>query len=592
MESTRRRILLTTAVFIAAFALFALSITDSHLNLDDWGNVYGCSFVRGGLSWSNVRQALSTIGQGGMWMPLTHISFMADITVFGEGWRVHHAVNAVLHAVNAVLVMNFLLVLLRRFLPEDRSDAHIWCALAALVWALGPQRADAVAWVVSRKEELWSLFALLGLMSWCGWLERGGGHRLAAVFVLFVLSCLSKPTAMCFPVIAWLVRRYARHDADRPRSFWRFAAIYTPMLMLSAYVALVAVASHVHPEGMARADIAVPISWSALNAIVSLGLYLLHAVVPVGVYADYRAVIDGMPLGTIPGLIALAVAVAGLYVAVVRASSPAVRRLAWLSALFYFFAILPTLGLVGGISDNSMAERYTYLPSVGLALALAFAMSVLAPRLGARKVMCAAFLLVVLNVACAVPVIRSYATDVSSAERTLRFDPDHWRATRTIGCDLAARQGRPDEGVAMLKRSLSLRPSQQTADVLAYTLACRGRKGDFAEVRRLGRAVVRRPQLDVGGMMLDALGIAAMREGDDKSAVKFFSESLVAPARSYSNVHTMLNLGLSLANSGKRAEAVMMLLRLHSVSDEGVRTRAREAIEGIKAKSTSRFEWR
>ena len=74
--------------------------------------------------------------------------------------------------------------------------------------------------------------------------------------------------------------------------------------------------------------------------------------------------------------------------------------------------------------------------------------------------------------------------------------------------------------------------------------------------------------------------------------MKFFSESLVAPARSYSNVHTMLNLGLSLANSGKRAEAVMMLLRLHSVSDESVRARVRDALEHIKAKSTSRLEWR
>lgn len=591
MEGTRRTVL-AAAVFTAAFALFAVSITDSHLSLDDWGNVYGCSFVRGGLSWANVWHALSTIGQGGMWMPLTHISFMADITVFGGGWRVHHVVNALLHAGNAVLVMKFLVILLRRFLPEGRGDARTWCALAALVWALGPQRADAVAWVVSRKEELWSMFALLGLMSWCGWLERGGGHRLASVFVLFALSCLSKPTAMCFPVVAWLVRRYARHDAGRPRAFWTFGAIYAPMLLMSAYVALVAVASHVHPEGMARTDIAVPLSWSALNAVVSLGLYLLHAVVPFGVYADCRAVIGGMPLGTVPGLVALAVAVAGLYVAGVRASSPAVRRLAWLSALFYFFALLPTLGLVGGISDNSMAERYTYLPSVGLALALAFAMSVLAPRLGACKAMCAALSLVVLNAACAVPVIRSYANDVASAERTLRFDPDHWRATRTIGCDLAARQGRPDEGVAMLKRSLRLRPSQQTASVLAYTLACRGGKGDFAEVRRLGRAVVRRPKRDVGGMMLDALGIAAMREGDDEAAVKFFSESLVAPARSYSNVHTMLNLGLSLANSGKRAEAVMMLLRLHSVSDESVRARVRDALEHIKAKSTSRLEWR
>lgn len=582
--------LLEAAVFAAALALFALSVCDGRLALDDWGNIYGCAFVKDGLSWSNVGAALTTIGQGGMWMPVTHISFMADISLLGGGWRVHHAVNAVLHAVNAVLVMHFLLVLLRRFLPEGRTDARRWCALAALVWALGPQRADAVAWVVSRKEELWTAFALLGLMSWCGWLERGGRLRLAAAFALFVLSCLSKPTAMCFPVLAWLVRRFARHDADRPRPRWKFAAAYAPMFAFSAFVALVAVASHVRPEGMGRADISVPLSWSALNAAVSLGLYILHAVFPVGVYADYRSVVGGTPVGTIPGLVALAAALATLVVAA-RARSKEVRRAAWLSSLFFLFALLPTLGLVGGISDNSMAERYTYLPSVGLAFAAAFAMASLAPLIGAGRTVSAALLVAAANAACAAPVVLSYADDVASATRTLRFDPDHWRAIRTIGCDLAARHGKIDEGVSMMKRSLALRPSQQTADVLAYTLACRGAEGDFAEVRRLGAAALAKPALDRGGMMLDALAIAAMREGDDETAAKCFSAAIVAPARTHSNAHSLLNLGLAFANLGKKANAVMTLSSLVNSKDEGLRRRAAEALEEMRSGKAGRFPY-
>ena len=577
------------AVFVAALALFSLSIGGGWLALDDWGAIYGCSFVRGGLTWANVRAAFATVGQGGIWMPATHVSFMADITLFGGGWRVHHAVNAVLHAVNAVLVMQFLLVLLRRLLPEGRKDAPAWCALAALVWALGPQRADAVAWTVSRKEELWSMFALLGLMTWCGWLRRGGALRLASVFALFVLSCLSKPTAMCFPVLAWLVRRYAVSDADLPRPRWKSFAIYAPMLAVSSFVALVAVAAQVSPDGSAAIE--VPLAWSSLNAAVSLGLYLLHAVVPVGVYADCRAVVGGTPLMAVPGLVALAVAVAAFVAVLVRAKSPGSRRAAWLAALFYLFAVLPALGVVGGISDNSMAERYTYLPSVALAFALAFAMARLAPRLGARKVAAAAILVAAVNAACAVPVIRSYADDVALAERTLRFDPDHWRATRTIGCDLAARRGKIDEGIGMMKRSFALRHSQQTADVLAYALACRGAEGDFAEVRRLGAAALAKPVLDRGGMMLDALGIAAMREGDDETAVKCFSAAISAPARSHSNSHSILNLGLAFANVGKKALALMTLSSLVNSTDEGVRRRAAEALDEMRSGKSVRFPY-
>ena len=149
-----------------------------------------------------------------------------------------------------------------------------------------------------------------------------------------------------------------------------------------------------------------------------------------------------------------------------------------------------------------------------------------------------------------------------------------------------------DEGIDMLKCSLALRRSQLTADSLAYLLACRGADGDFDEVRRMAKAVRKRPDLDRSGMMHDALGVVEMREGDWDLAAKDFSTSLVAPGRTYTNIHTMLNLGLSLANAGKRADAVLILVKLRGVADRQVRDRALEALDVIKSRRSCRFEWR
>ena len=103
---------------------------------------------------------------------------------------------------------------------------------------------------------------------------------------------------------------------------------------------------------------------------------------------------------------------------------------------------------------------------------------------------------------------------------------------------------------------------------------------------------MRNPRNDPGGMALDALGIAAMREGDDRTAVAMFSASLAAPMRSYSNWHTLLNFALSLANAGRRVEAVENLLKLSSVRDEGVRSRALDALDAVKNHRPGRLEWK
>ena len=579
-------------IFAVVALVFAPAAVETFLNLDDFNYVAGCPFVKDGLSAGNIRAAFRTLGHGGIWMPLTSVTYMADITLFGPGWKPHHVVNVLLHAVNAVLLFRLLAALAPRFAGKVR--VVLPCMAAALLWALNPERSEAVAWVASRKEELWALFALSGLLAWRRHVVCGSAESYSAAFALFVLSCLCKPTAMAFPLLAmavdWLVS-----DPCRGRAQWRLAAMrYVPMFAVSAAVGAIAVYSQSHPEGQATVELfSAPFWWRALNASVTAGLHIFHAVVPVGVYADSRVVPDGWPLESAKGLLALAAAVAGLvFVMRRRPTGDGLRRVAPFAAFWFLAAFAPVSGIFGAVGDNAIAPRYSYVPAMGLAALFAWGAAALSARRGMAVAAGCAAALATVFAALSLPVTRSYATDASLAARTLRCDPDNWRALRTLGRERAGRDGRLDEGVELLRKSLRLRPSRLTADILAYTLACRGGAGDFAEVRRLARHAMRNPRNDPGGMALDALGIAAMREGDDRTAVAMFSASLAAPMRSYSNWHTLLNFALSLANAGRRVEAVENLLKLSSVRDEGVRSRALDALDAVKNHRPGRLEWK
>ena len=127
----------------ATLALFASSIGFEFIRLDDPAYTFACPFVRGGLSWSNIAAAFSSFTHGGVWMPLTYISYMVDISLFGGGAAGHHVVNVMLHAFNAVLIFALLLRIARlhgggrcNTLPETEGEVGPSFATPGAVRAL------------------------------------------------------------------------------------------------------------------------------------------------------------------------------------------------------------------------------------------------------------------------------------------------------------------------------------------------------------------------------------------------------------------------------------------------------------------------
>ena len=569
--------------------VFSFGITDGHIGLDDWGYTSGCPFVRGGLVWENISRAFSDLGYGAIWMPITFMSYMLDMSLFGDNWYAYHAVNVLIHLINTWLVFLFIRDQSRMFVSGDALRGDVICAVCALLWALHPMRAEGVTYVAARKEELWTLFSLCGLLQYARFLAGGGIGRYLIVILFFVLAGMSKPTALCFPFLALPMHFTMKNLGEKKSPLW-----LVPLVVMSVILGCLTVYSQSHPSNGVSVDVYdAKLWWRLLNAAVSTGLYFWYTVVPTGIHMDYRAIFNGWPIDGLLGIACLCAVLACYLFAMLRknaSSRPAMAYAAWL----FLFSLGPTLGVFGYVNgDQAMADRYMYFPHVAMALLLAIVLVRLSVAENRFK-WCMAVLLFVtaIEAACAIPVVKSYENEYVARLRVLEKDPDNWRALRTVGNELCARQNQIDKGIAMLRKSLRIRGSQLTADSLAYALAIRGRPGDFAEVRRWGAPMAAKPSLDEGGMMLDALGIVAMREGKYDLAARYFSQGLSVRKRNHSTDFSVLWLGLSLSNAGRDAEAIRVLARLASSRNSHVRRRAMESMDIIRSgKPHAPFAW-
>ena len=618
----RKHLLPVLLLVAAVWFLYFQTGSFEFLRLDDHDYTFRCAFVKDGLSAANVKEAFTNPRHAAIWMPVTYISYMADITLFGPGMGPHHLVNVAFHTLNALLLYALLLALLPRTAdamnrvpplpPPHTTPPHTtpptggpqfiaaatpttpptggpqFIAAAALLatafWALHPQRVEAVAWIAGRKELLCAVFTLLGLHCWL----RPGRHWTLAAVACCALACMSKPTAMCFPFLAFAVS--CLNDAKKPRPL----SAYLPLLALAAATGALAVYSQTHPEG--RPELALftaSFPWRLLNAAVSTGLYLFQALVPVGLHLDYRATPGHFPLDGLLGLATLSAAALVLGFFLYRTWKKGRTELLAL-LLFFCAALAPTLGIFGSFGEAARADRFFYLPSLALSFGLGFFVHnlVRAARRGRRALPSThalssvpallAALVVLGDFGAAFPLVASYRNDYTAFSRTLACDPDNGRALAHVASEECARFGRIDRGISLYRRSQELRPRDDTAAQLAYTLALRGLSSDYAEIRRLCAKFACDHTLDRKGMALEALGTTAMRQRKWAEAIACLEDSIKAPQRFYSAEDALLRLGACYCNAGRTTDAIRVFEPLTQSRRADIAPRARQFLDALK----------
>ncbi|MBR0068659.1 MAG: hypothetical protein IJQ00_13765 [Kiritimatiellae bacterium] len=612
---------------VLVWVLFRQTGVFEFLRLDDHDYTYRCAFVKDGLSWANVREAFTNVRHGGIWMPATYISYMCDITLFGPGAGTHHLVNVAIHALNAVLLLWLLVVLA----TKNTKITEIVLFLLAALWAVHPQRAEAVAWIASRKELLCATFILGGLLCWLRARRREGWGRIPALvgtYTCLILACMSKPTAMCFPFLVLAVEGILhsttddRHPADIRQSasasphFAFYTLHFTLFLFLAVATGALAVYSQTHPEGHAVRELfSASLPWRILNAAVAVGLYVFQMVVPVGIHLDYRAVPGGWPVQGALGLGVLAVLAAGAWWWCRRIRRRAEQDQAFDRAglflmgaviLWFFAALAPTLGIFGSFGEHARADRFLYLPAMALPIAGvllygargARAISVRPPRRGGPTAGTTGILpvaglaaIVAVFFAVAYPVVTSYRTDMTAFTRTLAVDPDNWRALAHVG-EAKCAAGELDEGIDMLRKSRTVLARNATDGKLAYALMRRGRADDWGEITNVCAAVASDPSRDARGQALEALGTAELVGRDWHSAALHLLLSIQAPGRHYSSADAILKLAFAQHNGGRRAEARKLFEWVRDSSGrEDLAKRAREVLSVLEYSPRGMLFW-
>jgi tetratricopeptide (TPR) repeat protein len=523
------------AILVATVAVYAQVVQFGFVSWDDPLYVTGNGQVRHGLSAQGAAWAL-TARDDSNWLPLTWLSHMLDVSLFGSWAGGHHLTNLLLHVTNTALLFSLLLIATREWLPS---------AFVAALFALHPLHVEVVAWISQRKELLSTGFGLLAALGYVTWTRRGGALRYAALLISFTAALASKQMLVTLP-FALLLFDYWPLDRARLGAR-RLLGEKLPLFALSAAASAIAFASqqlsrHQAPD----VPLAARLAHVAVAPLRYLELALWPSPLSVLYPHPYAPELGGEPWGA--ATVAASVAALGA----ITAAMLAARRRPYLAVgwLWFLGTLVPVIGLVQ-IGPQGFADRYTYVPLVGPFIALAW---------GARDAIAARG---------AGPVLRAAAWGLAVALLVSIGAASHARA----------RVWRDSESLYLA--SLAATPRNP---VLLYNLGLlRSQQGRIEEAARSYEAALAiDPEHPAAN---NNLGNIQLRAGDPDGAIAHYRAAL---RRAPDDAETLQNLGRVLAWRGEVAEAVTQLEHAAQVAPESPSIRrdleaARSALEGASA---------
>ncbi|HEV2392730.1 MAG TPA: hypothetical protein VG146_10255 [Verrucomicrobiae bacterium] len=464
-------ILLLSALLIAlAVAAFWPVLRNGFINYDDPDYVTQTPQVLAGLTWRGLAWAFTT-GWAGNWHPLTWASHMLDVTLFGVSPGAHHAVNLLLHVTNTLLLF-FLL---------KRLTGSLWrSALVAGLFAVHPMHVQTVAWVSERKDLLSAFFGFLTIWAYANYAAKAPHARRSTLDVLppyllslalFALGLMSKPMLVTLPFVLLLLDFWPlqRLQPSLRSVSPRILIEKLPFLALSAISSFVTL--RVQQAGGAVATLnALPLSARLANALVSYCRYLGKLFWPADLTVFYP-----QPANWALWQVAAA---AALLLAISIAVLFGTRRFPFLATGWFWFLgmLIPVIGIVQ-VGAQSMADRYSYLPFVGLFIALTWLTAEMASQHAIpRKLTFALGFMLLAACAMASNVQTRYWKDTLTLfQHALSVTPDNSVARFSLGKALAE-QGKLNEASYELQRALQIDPGFAKAQgQLASVLADEGR---------------------------------------------------------------------------------------------------------------------
>jgi tetratricopeptide (TPR) repeat protein len=458
LTSTAKRALICLLLAAGTLALYSRVLHAGFLRYDDDRYVVENPYVRAGLHWQTVTWAFTTFEQAN-WHPLTWLSHALDCQFFGLSPAAHHSVNLLLHAANVVL-----LFLLLQWMTGFTGRSLVVAAL----FAVHPLNVESVAWIAERKNGLCMFFFLLALLAYAAYARRTSIWRYLALVVLFAMALMSKPMAITLPFTLLLLdywpsgRLMSKETADATASFvpekrsisW-LVIEKLPLFAMSAASAVITIKAQ-------RAGGAVTVKYSVLahlqNAIVSYVLYVGKAIWPARLAALYPYPAGGWP--------ASLVGLSALLLIIVTASVLRYRERRYLLWGWFWFlgTMVPMIGLVQ-VGNQAMADRYAYLPFIGLFVMVVWGITELGNRFSIQQfVVAGAIAIVILFSAVTYRQLAYWHDDFSLWSHTLAVTHRNFVAEDNFGNALI-RAGRYGEGIAHFRKAAEIEPGDPVSEV-------------------------------------------------------------------------------------------------------------------------------
>lgn len=428
-------ILIAVSLAAATFGVYWQALSNGFV-WDDIPYLLQNQHVHEGLTFSGVKWAFTSMERCN-WHPLTWISTMLDYRLFGHSPSGYHLVNVLFHIANSILLMTLLI----------RMTGSVWrSGFVAALFALHPLHVESVAWVAERKDVLSTFFMFLTMLAYLRYAKRPNWSSYLLVALLFAMGLMAKPMLVTLPIVLLLLDYWPLGRFTKKQPVAKLVWEKVPLLMLSAAASAVTYIAQQRSHALAPYSLGLRIE----NALVSYTTYIIKMVWPSGLAVHYPFPEHGIPAWEVIGSCAILAAIS--LTAIKARTRHSYLLWGW---LWFLITLVPVIGFVQ-VGAQSMADRYTYIPLIGLFVAVAW----VAPR--SIRVLAPA--VIVALMVCTVLQVRYWKNDETLFRRVVAVTDRDAMAYNYLGVTLAMK-GEMKQAEDNFLRALAADPKNVAAHV-------------------------------------------------------------------------------------------------------------------------------
>lgn len=473
LNKRRKEIIICLFLVAASLIVYSHVITHEFINYDDGVYITENAHIKDGFTLENIKWAFTT-GHAANWHPLTWLSHMLDIEIYGLNPMGHHWTNLQIHVVNSILL----------FLVFKMMTGALWrSAFVAALFALHPLHVESVAWVSERKDVLSTFFWILSMWTYMHYIRHSNKKQYLLLILFFTIGLMSKPILVTLPFVLllldfWPLSRFQsttkRHYNFSYKTLAGLVWEKLPLFALSAISCIVTFFVQQH-GGTVRSLEAVPLDLRFANALFSYLSYLGKTIWPQNLALIYPFPSISMFWQIILSL-PLIICISLMVIRLARSFPYLVTGWLW-----YLGTLLPVIGLVH-VGIQSMADRYTYIPLIGIFIIVAWGLEDISCRWRSQKTYIALLSGAVLTL-CMVGTwlqVQKWQNSITLLNHTINVTRNNSMAHYVFGLALD-QQGRLEEAVLQYNKAIKIRPK--------FAMAHNNLAAAFSRKRKLKEAI-------------------------------------------------------------------------------------------------------